>query len=496
MAYDRIMALLVSILRTCLRAAVSLILFCCALEIGLRLFSEMPVQSSEWRLHADWMSLNKDLIQIHERFLRDDFYAMSPDAEAVIVALGDSFTEGACVWENPDAMYPAVLERLLSERGFRANVLNAGITDSGPDQELRLFKQYILRKAKPDIVVWQFYQNDLYDNIIHAVYTHSDSDTLVPLNAAENWTYVRQRLHDGFPLPEQIKRGSYAFQHFLRLTELTRNNAVPHEYKGDPEKWSARKVALAVREMNELARRHDFQAYYVLVVPQSRYLSEEADHQAQAHQVLYDVLSEQARFINMEVTAHAVDAHGASTSSADRRGVAEVVFCDSTRDGNDVGDRHFNELGHLILAETVAERVLASVNGILEQRAFTRPTMAAIPNPVPAGPSWGVTTLTWDAGNVQQAEVYVSMNGEPEQLFSQRTRGYQLVEWIGSDAIYDFRLYAGADRIAHSSPRRASRGSGPHPHSTTSVRHRHRRASRSSSRHPIPCRLETAGARR
>ena len=330
-------------------------------EGGARLLGR-PILSSEWRLHADWMSLDADVIQVHERFLDDDFYVFAPATELKVVALGDSFTEGACLWSEPEAMYPTLLERQLRDAGVKAAVMNAGMTDSGPDQELRLFKRFILPKVTPDVVVWQFYQNDLYDNIIHAVYTDSDTQRLVPLNAAENWTSVRQRLHDDFPLPEIIKSRSYVFQHLLRLTELTRAAAVPEAHRADPNRWSLRKIELAVEEMNELASTHGFLAFYALVAPQSMYLSSAGDYYgSQMHRLLYDVLSTQERFIEIRVTAPDLKGQGVEIEGAEPSDIAAVVFCDEERDGNTLGDRHFAEIGHDVFATKVAERIMTGL---------------------------------------------------------------------------------------------------------------------------------------
>src|SRR4051812_20787145 len=48
-----------------------------------------------------------------------------------------------------------------------------------------------------------------------------------------------------------------------------------------------------------------------------------------------------------------------------------------------------------------------------------RPTVTANPNPAPAGSAkFAATTVTWDTGDGSIGEVYVSVNGGPEQRFS------------------------------------------------------------------------------
>jgi hypothetical protein len=74
------------------------------------------------------------------------------------------------------------------------------------------------------------------------------------------------------------------------------------------------------------------------------------------------------------------------------------------------------------------------------------PTIAASPNPVPAGPEkFGTTTITWDTGDGSVGEVYVAANGAEEKRFSgAKPTGSQDAAWIGK-GVYEFRLYAGKE---------------------------------------------------
>ena len=88
-------------------------------------------------------------------------------------------------------------------------------------------------------------------------------------------------------------------------------------------------------------------------------------------------------------------------------------------------------------AQTPAEETVASVNAGVWIRAT--------PNPIPAGPGRGRTTVSWDAGN-SIGQVYVSIGGEPEILFAgESLTGSQEATWIDRGVEYQFRLYAGRD---------------------------------------------------
>jgi hypothetical protein len=70
-------------------------------------------------------------------------------------------------------------------------------------------------------------------------------------------------------------------------------------------------------------------------------------------------------------------------------------------------------------------------------------TIAAAPNPVPAGDGLGRTKISWATLAGADAAVFVSQNGGPEQLFARGPSGSAEVSWIASGSSYEFRLYSG-----------------------------------------------------
>lgn len=81
-----------------------------------------------------------------------------------IVALGDSFTEGAFISTNDS--WPKQLERKLNQLNASTHfeVLNFGMSGAGTLEELSIFKENAL-KYKPDMVILEFYGNDLEDSL-------------------------------------------------------------------------------------------------------------------------------------------------------------------------------------------------------------------------------------------------------------------------------------------------------------------------------------------
>jgi arabinofuranosyltransferase len=70
-------------------------------------------------------------------------------------------------------------------------------------------------------------------------------------------------------------------------------------------------------------------------------------------------------------------------------------------------------------------------------------SLVATPNPVPAGPGFGETTITWRAAAGRDPRVFVSVDGTGESLFAQGSQGTQKASWIQTGHTYDFRLYDG-----------------------------------------------------
>ncbi|MBT5875421.1 MAG: hypothetical protein HOH43_18515 [Candidatus Latescibacteria bacterium] len=93
-----------------------------------------------------------------------------------ILCLGDSFTLGAEV--ALEESYPYLLEEMLNQRSenradsIRYSVLNGGVGGYGTFQELVFLGEFGLAQ-KPDLVLVQFYSNDVKDNLRYRAFWNS-----------------------------------------------------------------------------------------------------------------------------------------------------------------------------------------------------------------------------------------------------------------------------------------------------------------------------------
>jgi hypothetical protein len=262
------------------------------------------------------------------------------------------------------------MTRVLSQNGWDVNVVNMGKSDAGPDQHLRLLTQYLLPRLKPDVVIWQFYANDIDDNYRRSVYG-IESDTLTPLDASEHWIYIRQKLCSFIPLPRFIKKRSRVLRLLLKPLEIWGDNLVTAVTYAEKRAWSKAKIRLEIEELERLARSQRFETYYVLIAPQSMYLmNTDPEHWATvSYAELHELLGDRPDFISAWFTDIQARSHGSDLGDLQASVEADSgIFADEERDPNPLGDRHFNETGYRLLGEAVSRRLLDDRHRSLQRR--------------------------------------------------------------------------------------------------------------------------------
>lgn len=149
-------------------------------ELGVRLFYPQPTGLSHqdrFGLAMHWPRMTRFLpqyghdVSFNSAGMRDREHAKQKEAGVFrILVLGDSFMEALQV--PFEASLPSQLERALQERtGKRVEVVNAGVSGWGTDDELRYLKQYG-RAWRPDLVlVAMTLHNDISDNLRMAWHT-------------------------------------------------------------------------------------------------------------------------------------------------------------------------------------------------------------------------------------------------------------------------------------------------------------------------------------
>lgn len=139
-------------------------------------------------------------------------------AEGVIVAMGDSLTEGLGVPETES--YPAVLQQMLNASGFRWRVINAGIsgeTSSGARSRL----DWVM-KLSPDIVILETGANDALRGLPTAN-TYENIDAIVSALRSRNVVVVvaGMKIHPNFG-PEYSRSFAAIYERIARTHDVIR----------------------------------------------------------------------------------------------------------------------------------------------------------------------------------------------------------------------------------------------------------------------------------
>lgn len=120
---------------------------------------------------------------------RDYPYAKPADRCRVVV-LGDSFFMGYEV--DLERSFAYLLERSLNERGYTCDVVNLAVSGFGTAEMVRTLVADGLRYA-PDLVIFQWHQSDLADNLRARLYTVEDgrlaplADQYLPAVGTRDW---------------------------------------------------------------------------------------------------------------------------------------------------------------------------------------------------------------------------------------------------------------------------------------------------------------------
>ncbi len=185
-----------SIIGNFILALSSIIIFLIILEFGLRL-AGFPDRIMEWDVDTttgySYMAPNQSYLEkwydqvkpfpvhINSQGIRDN--ELRSDRGLTILAIGDSFTFGIGV--KAEETYAEVLEQTLRYRfpDLHTEVINAGHGGATIDFE----SEYLYTRGvhfKPDIVILQFYRNDVEDYYLSQEYKKAYQQIPIPFKKA------------------------------------------------------------------------------------------------------------------------------------------------------------------------------------------------------------------------------------------------------------------------------------------------------------------------
>jgi lysophospholipase L1-like esterase len=152
---------------------------------GLRINEPHAVYRHQSADVSVWFRINSQGLRAD----RDYPYTKPPGVKR-IVCIGDSFTAGYEV--DLEDCFTRVVERELTAKGKRVEVLDAGVSGFGTAEECLYLERELIRYA-PDVVVATYYGNDLMDNVRSGLFVLEHGklaplhDRYVPFGAVANF---------------------------------------------------------------------------------------------------------------------------------------------------------------------------------------------------------------------------------------------------------------------------------------------------------------------
>lgn len=326
-----------------------------SLELGLRLTKTWKQVEGGWLLPSFYPNfywkMDDDLIftttHVEERLNQ---LATKKDDRFRVVLIGDSFTQGDPLPQY--FSYDRFLKKQLALENKDVDVINLGVGGYGPDQELVLLQKAMVNSPSVDVVVWQFFNNDIFEAYTQSLFEVT-SNGLEQKSAKDNWLHKRHDFYEQIPLPEKFKYESYLVNWLLYFFEKENYDSP----EGGYEKYyrdSLAKMDLIIDKAQSMAIQKGFKLYLVLVVPQAAYTNDDGQNSkytlADYHR-LKQLLEKRENYIEIKIE--------------DNNSPEHKYFSREGQDPLPFGTRHFNEVGY----EFMAQKILGAMTESTESAA-------------------------------------------------------------------------------------------------------------------------------
>lgn len=197
----------------------------------------------------------------------------------IILMIGDSFTYGGEVAHL--SSYPAILERKLLDSWRNVNVINAGVPGYGPDQQL-MYLLELLPEIKPDLVIWNLYENDITDANYYCIFNERDGE-LLQLPSWKNNVYRQGYFVNVFPWLVVRQPISKIVAHAVGFP-IGGDGTLPIATAGCTQKVTpqrleelGKKVNIILHRASDAAKAGDAQIEFVLMPTQQSFLGQDGD---------------------------------------------------------------------------------------------------------------------------------------------------------------------------------------------------------------------------
>jgi hypothetical protein len=240
-----------------------------------------------------------------EMFLTDNIVYIYPDNISFdskqdcveILFLGDSFTRSP--WTEFSQQYPTQFSQHYSNHNsVCVKQLKLATGGANNDQEFLRFSD-VVDEIKPDVLIWQFYENDLWENVKNEI-LRVDGEKLSRKSSITNFLFIAGFLNQRIPFIRNTALGDY-------LLYLGESGDVFRQWNSSlssPQqisKYNQQKIPLLLLEMEKLSAKYDFESYTTLSPLECQYSTKYEDVCNDYFQnFLRQILVTHSNFVSME----------------------------------------------------------------------------------------------------------------------------------------------------------------------------------------------------
>lgn len=289
---------------------------------------------------------------VTDKIMTFDPYGVKGNIQCVrFLFLGDSFT--VAPWTRDEDMYTSRVAKGYAEQNKTCTtrlVLATG--GAGNDQEQVRFMD-VVHELKPNVVVWQFFQNDSFENVTQAIYA-IDHDALKRKSIWKNTLFLSGFLNQKIP----FIRGSVLGGHLLAIGE---KNDVFGYWDVNPLDLSSlisyneKKVPLLIERIEGAAKTQGF-ILYLTIAPlecEEVYGQQCDSWVKETNTTLRNILKSTKYYVDMERNN---DVLGATT--VPRETASKERFFGPTQDKNPSGWRHLTPEGNIYYGDILSANIL------------------------------------------------------------------------------------------------------------------------------------------
>jgi len=273
-----------------------------------------------------------------------------------ILFLGDSFTDAP--WTKEGESYSSVFSKKLAEYKqkcvYQYRLATAG---TGTDQQLAIFLD-LVDKLDPDIVIWQYYYNDLFDNIKQALYDPYNQK-LIKRFTLNNSVFLAGFLNQNLPFLRESTLGKH-LMYLGETRDVLRNWPVSVHNQKTIFEYNKEKMTLALNNMGEVAKEKDFAFYTTLASLECQViLTIPCWYLGVLNNFVRDELKENSDYIAMDQFGEKYQ-NVLGLSAIDQVNPEDYPF-ETERDINPAGARHFSIAGNNQFGSVLFENYMENI---------------------------------------------------------------------------------------------------------------------------------------